>query len=93
MASFLADGGGQSQAGGEEPGAGQPVAAEEEAVGDGGVRGQRQVLEGAGDPEVRDGVRRESGELGVAEPDMPGGGAVDAGQDIEAGGLAGSVGS
>lgn len=48
----LAGRGGQPEAGGDESGAGEPVPSEHEALGDGGVRGQGQVLEGAGDAEA-----------------------------------------
>ena len=54
---LLAGGGRQPQSGGDEPGAGQPVAAEHQAVGDGGARRQGEVLEGAGDAEAGDAVR------------------------------------
>ncbi|AWZ04185.1 NagC family transcriptional regulator [Streptomyces sp. ICC4] len=52
------------ESGGQEPRPHQPVAAQEQAVGDRGVRGERQVLEGPGDAQGRDVARGEAGEPG-----------------------------
>lgn len=93
MAAGLACRGRQTQSAGDEPGAGEPVTAEEQAVGDGGVRGQRQVLEGTGDAESGDRVRGESGEFRRAEVDGAGCGPVHPGQHVEGGRLPCPVGA
>lgn len=66
---LLADRRRQPQAGRDEARAGQPVPAEHQAVGDGGVRRQGEVLEGAGDAEFGDAVRVQPGEFALAEVD------------------------
>lgn len=55
--------------------------------------GEDDVLEGPGHTECGDPVRGQGGQLGVAEEHPAGGGAVDAGQDVEAGRLPCAVGA
>lgn len=93
VAAFLPGGGRQAESGGEEPGAHQPVPAEQQALGDGGVRREREVLEGARDPEGGDPVRGQPGEVGGSEVDGAGGGPVDPGEHVEGGRFTGAVGA
>ena len=56
-------------------------------------RRQREVLERAADPEPRDPVRAQRVDPRVAVADLAGGGAADAGEHVQARGLAGAVGA
>lgn len=89
---LFAGGGGEAQGGGEVAGTGEQVASEHEVVGD-GAAGEHDVLEGAGEAEGGDAVRCEPHEFPVAEADGSLVHAVHAGQGVEAGGLARSVGA
>src|SRR5207247_5023681 len=55
------------------------------------LREEPDVLERAADPELRDRVRRLTGDVVAIEHDAPAGGGVDARQHVEEGRLAGAV--
>ena len=69
------------------------VVADHDVVEDRQRQRQARALEGARDAGMVDGLRRGMGDVATAESDAAGIGRVDAGHDVEEGGLAGAVGT
>jgi hypothetical protein len=66
---------------------------QQEVLQQGRMLEQLDVLEGAGDAESGDAVRRHVGDVGAVEGELAAGRLVDAAHQIEDGGLAGAVGT
>src|SRR5690606_22600135 len=69
------------------------VAGDADVVGDGELLEEADVLEGAGQASCSDLARAQTADHLACEGDLAGGGAVDPGEDVEGGGLAGAVGT